>query len=60
MNGTWTISPLEVAPLMLALESDDDVLAALAKRFSGDVAAGLQPFLKENEIPYGAWTRTGD
>lgn len=57
---TWTIAPKDVTHLMSALESGDDVLAALAKRFSGDAAAGLQPFLEENEIPYDAWTRTGD
>jgi hypothetical protein len=57
---TWTIAPKDVTRLMSALESGDDVLAGLAKRFSDDAASGLQPFLKENEIPYYAWSRIGD
>ena len=56
----WTVRPEHVAELLSALDSGDDVLAALARRFSGDAAAGLQPFLVEHGIPYESWSRIGD
>ena len=39
---------------------DDDVLAALRDRFSGDGAAYLQPFLDDNGVSYEPWSRVGD
>jgi hypothetical protein len=56
----WTIRPLGVSKLKLALACDDDVLAALIRRFSGDDAADLGSFLDDNGIPYESWSRIGD
>ncbi len=56
----WIIRPPGVRKLKLALACDDDVLAALRDRFSGDAAAGLKPFLDDNGIPYEPWSRVGD
>jgi hypothetical protein len=56
----WTVRPEHVADLLSALDSGDDVLAALARRFSGDAAAGVKPFLDEHGIPYESWSRIGD
>ena len=55
-----TIESKDVAQLKSALESGDDVLIALAERFSNDAAAGLQPFIDEHDIHYEFWSRSGD
>jgi hypothetical protein len=57
---TWLIRPPGVRRLKLALACDDDLLAALRERFSGDAAAGLQPFLDNNGVPYEPWSRVGE
>ena len=57
---TWTIESKDIAELKSALESGDDVLVALAERFSNDAAAELQPFLDEHGIHYECWSRIGD
>ena len=56
----WIIRPPGVRTLKLALACDDDVLAALRDRFTGDAAAGLQTFLDDNGVPYEPWSRVGD
>ena len=56
----WTIQPEDVATLKSALDSGDDVLAALAARFSNNAAVGLQPFFDENGVRYEFWSRVGD
>jgi len=56
----WIIQPSGVRALKLALARDDDVLTALRDRFSGDAAAGLQPFLDDKGVPYEPWSRVGD
>ena len=57
---TWTIESKDIAQLKSALDSVDDVLVALAKRFSNDAAVELQPFLDKHGIPYECWSRIGD
>lgn len=56
----WIIRPPGVRTLKLALACDDEVLAALRDRFSGDAAVDLQPFLDDNGVPYEPWSRVGD
>ncbi|MCB0058349.1 MAG: hypothetical protein KDE45_15035 [Caldilineaceae bacterium] len=56
----WTIRAQHVPQLAAALGAGDDLLAALAARFSDERAAGLQPFLDEQAIPYDHWSRVGD
>ena len=56
----WTIRPKDVARLAHALDAGDDVLTALAERFAGGAAAGLQQFLDEQGIRYESWSRIGD
>ena len=56
----WIIRPPEVNTLKMALACEDDVLVALRDRFSGDAAAGLQPFLDDNGVSYEPWSRVGD
>ena len=55
----WTIISNDVVQLKAALKSDD-VLVALAERFSNAAAAELQPFLDAHGIPYKSWNRIGD
>jgi hypothetical protein len=55
-----TIQPPEVEKLKTALACGDDVLAALATKFSGDAAAGLETFLNSNGVSYEFWSRLGD
>lgn len=64
----WTIPAASLPALRRALDSGDDrsenrgddLLAALAARFSGDNAAQLDAFLAENKIPTERWSRLGD
>lgn len=56
----WTIPAQHLPQLATALGAGDDLLAALAARFSNEHAAGLQPFLDEQGIPYDFWSRVGD
>lgn len=58
----WTIQAQHLPQLATALGAGagDDLLAALAARFTGDRAADLQPFLDEHGISYEAWSRVGD
>jgi hypothetical protein len=45
--------------LRFALNAGDDVLSALAARFSDDAAAELYAFLNDHKIPYDSWSRIG-
>jgi len=56
----WTVRAADLPRLEAALGGADDVIGALGERFSGDAAAGLGAFLKENGIPYETWSRVGD
>ena len=56
----WTIQAQHLPQLATALGANDDLLAAMAARFTGDRAADLQPFLDEHGIPYDHWSRVGD
>lgn len=56
----WSIQERDVPQLVLALDAGDDVLAALAARFSDDAGANLGRFLKEHDIPAEFWSRVGD
>lgn len=56
----WTIRSPDLPRLREALKAGEDVLAALHARFSGDAAAGLSSFLKEEQVPYESWSRVGD
>ena len=55
----WTMTSNDVAQLRAALEAED-VLVALAERFSNDAAAELPTFLASHGIPYESWSRVGD
>jgi hypothetical protein len=54
-----TIQPEDVAKLAAALGSGDDVVAALAKRYSDDPSFILKRFLDEHGIPYRFWSHVG-
>ncbi len=56
----WTLRPQAAAQLAAALSSGDDLLSALAARFSNEAAADLHSFLDEHSIQYDAWSRMGD
>jgi hypothetical protein len=56
----WTIRSENIPHLVSALDAGDDVLTALAARFSNDAAAELKTFLDEQEIPHECWSRIGD
>ena len=56
----WTIPAAEMRALKAALGKGDDVLMALASRFSDEAAADLQPFLDKHEIRYEFWSRIGE
>lgn len=56
----WKIPAGHVPALLRALEADDDVLAALKRRFSGDDAAHLGEFLDAHGIATEKWSRLGD
>ncbi|MEI7814935.1 MAG: hypothetical protein WCJ13_09100 [Coriobacteriia bacterium] len=55
-----SIQSQDVAKLVTALGHSDDVLEALAKRFSDDPYFRLQRFLDEHGIPHKFWSRIGD
>jgi hypothetical protein len=55
----WTVQPEHVPQLRFALNAGDDVLSALAARFSDDAAAELYAFLNDHKIPYDSWSRIG-
>jgi hypothetical protein len=56
----WTIPATSIPALLRALGTADDVLSALAARFSGDNATLLSAFLASNGIPIDRWSRLGD
>jgi hypothetical protein len=56
----WKIPAGHVPALLRALEADDDVLAALKRRFSGNDAADLGEFLDAHGIATEKWSRLGD
>jgi hypothetical protein len=57
----WTIPAASVGDLLFLLQAaDDDVLAAVRDRFSGERAADLGTFLESNRIPTTRWSRLGD
>jgi hypothetical protein len=55
----WTVRSEHIPHLVAALDAGDDVLAALATRFSNDAAAALKSFLDERAIPHECWSRIG-
>jgi hypothetical protein len=56
----WKIPADQLPVLLRALEADDDVLSALKRRFSGNDAAHLGPFLDAHGIATEKWSRLGD
>jgi hypothetical protein len=56
----WTIPPEGVSRLLLLIGGDENVLAAIAARFSGDAAGEVVDFLDSNGIPYEVWSRVGE
>lgn len=56
----WTIAADDVPKLLAALGAQDDVLAALQQRFSGNEAGGIAAFLETNGIAVQHWSRIGD
>jgi hypothetical protein len=57
---SWTIPAASVPALLQALEATSDVLSAISRRFSGDNAVDLGPFLEANGISAERWSRIGD
>ena len=66
---TVTVAAADIPKLMAALQARrsfpgtlrrPSVLRALQRRFSAGKASELEPFLKENCIPYSLWNRIGD
>lgn len=57
---TWTIAKSDLAHLADALVVKSNLLDALKRRYGGDSADQLLPFLNEHKIPYKVWTRIGD
>ncbi len=55
-----TVEAKELPRLAAALGGIDDILTAIAEKFSNGKANGVDPFLKENDIPYEFWSRVGD
>jgi len=56
----WTIRAGDLPILRHALGQDSDLLSALSRRFTGDNAAELKPFLDSHQVPYEIWSRIGD
>ena len=58
----WAISipSSGVQRLKLALSCQDDILAAVLNRFSGDASGELQGFLDKHAGPYDFWSRAGE
>lgn len=57
---TWTIARINLPKLAEALGAKANLLSALESKFRGPPASHLGSFLKENEIPFEAWSRIGD
>ncbi|MDE2165114.1 MAG: hypothetical protein KGJ66_02095 [Alphaproteobacteria bacterium] len=62
-----TVATADIPKLLAALKDGQGpfgaargVLRALQRRFSGSKASELEPFLKEQGIPYSFWNRIGD
>lgn len=53
------IQSKDIPKLASALDEGDDVLAALASRFSNDAADTLEPFLDKHDIQYEFWNWIG-
>lgn len=56
----WTVKAGDVPVLRRALGDPPDLTAALERRFGGEAAAELKPFLDSQGVPYEAWSRVGD
>lgn len=56
----WRLPPESTAKFHQVLGKDEEFMAALARRFSGDAASDLAQFLVEHGISYEAWSRIGD
>ena len=58
----WSIEAEGLVKLREILDAadPDQLLPVLKARFSGEAAADLQTFLDTNNVPYKAWSRTGD
>ena len=55
----WVVSAEHIPRLLEAL-GGDDVLEAIADRFSGDRAGDVHAFLTSHGVPFATWTRLGD
>ena len=56
----WTVKELDIPKLKNAIGRDGDILELLKEQFSDENAAGLFEFMKENNVPFESWSRTGD
>ena len=56
----WTIQSSNVPKLRLALDARDDVLAAMAAKFSNDATFDFDAFIEDQDIPYEFWSRIGE
>ena len=56
----WTIRSANVSKVRDLLGGQEDVIAAIADRFSGSNAASLWTFLEDNSVPMEVWSRKGD
>lgn len=67
---TLTVAAVDTPKLLAALNNGQGpfdllrrrrgLLDALRRRFYGSTASQLEPFLKENGVPYSFWSRIGD
>lgn len=59
---TRTVGRADLPALLASLGATpgEDVLDVLARRFSGDDAAGLDAALERSGVPVARWSRTGD
>ena len=57
-----TVSRADLPALLGSLEAEpgEDILDVLARRYSGDAAAGLDGALDRSGVPVARWSRTGD
>lgn len=56
----WTVKRADLPALSKALGEESNLLGALEKRFGGNAADQLGPFLDDRQIPYERWSRIGD
>lgn len=56
----WHVEAAHIPQLEAALGGNGSLLKQLEEQFSGEKAAGLQPFLESHKVPFEMWSRTGD